>query len=163
MTVLRGLGMLGVHPAHAARSERGSAIVEFHALGLVLLIPLVYVLIAALDVQRATYGATQAAREAGRVYVSGGDEQAARIAANVALTDQGMRPADVDVSLTCAATPCRTPGAEITVTVTASVRLPFLPDMFADAANATIPVEAVHVGVVDRFLGAGSADAGRRV
>lgn len=135
------------------RSERGSAIVEFHALGLVLMIPLVYVLLAALDVQRTTYGATQAAREAGRVYVAGGDERAARMAANVALIDQGMQPTEVEVVIACAATPCRTPGAEITVTVSTAVRLPFLPDMFADAARAQIPVEAVHVGVVDRFLG----------
>lgn len=141
------------------RSERGSAIVEFHALGLVLLIPLVYVLLAALDVQRATYGVTHAAREAGRVYVSGGDERAARIAANVALTDQGVTPGDVAVSFACVATPCRSPGAEITVTVSTSVPLPFLPDMFADAARARIPVQAVHVGVVDRFREFGPAGA----
>lgn len=140
-----------------ARSERGSAIVEFHALGLVLIVPLVYILLAALDVQRAAYGATHAAREAGRVYVAGGDERAARVAANVALADQGVQPGDVALSISCSATPCRTPGAEITVTVSTSVALPFLPDMFADVANARIPVEAKHVGMVDRFRGAAPA------
>ena len=39
-------------------AERGSAIVEFHFLGLLLLVPLVYVLLAVLDVQRASYGVT---------------------------------------------------------------------------------------------------------
>ena len=134
-----------------AGAERGSAIVEFHALGLVLLIPLIYILVAALDVQRATYAATQAARDAGRVYVAGGGEHMARAAVDVALADQGLPSGEVDVVVTCAATPCRTPGAEISVTVSTEVRLPFLPDMFADAAGARIPVEAVHVGVLDRF------------
>ena len=65
-------------------AERGSAIVEFHFLGLLLLVPLVYVLLAVLDVQRASYGVTQAAREAGRIFVATGNEEAARLAAQVA-------------------------------------------------------------------------------
>src|SRR5690606_21138862 len=56
--------------------ERGSAIVEFHFLGILLLVPLVYIMLAVLDVQRTTYAVTQAAREAGRIYVATGDEAA---------------------------------------------------------------------------------------
>ena len=63
------------------RSERGSAIVEFQFLGILLLVPLVYILLAVLDVQRTSYGVTQAAREAGRIYAATGDESAARMAA----------------------------------------------------------------------------------
>ena len=61
--------------------ERGSALVEFQFLAVLLLVPLVYVMLAALDVQRTVFGATQAAREAGRVAASTGDEAAARHAA----------------------------------------------------------------------------------
>ena len=67
-------------------SERGSAIVEFHFLGLLLLVPLIYILLAVLDVQRASYAVTQAAREAGRIYVATGDEAAARFAGRVRST-----------------------------------------------------------------------------
>lgn len=135
----------------AAADERGSAILEFHLLGLVLLIPLVYVLLAALDVQRTAYGATQAAREAGRIFVTTGDENRARLAAAVALRDQGVDAISADVTLTCSATPCLSPGAEVSVAVHATVELPFLPDALVDVAHAEIPVSALHTAVVDRF------------
>jgi hypothetical protein len=131
--------------------ERGSAIIEFHFLGLLLLIPLVYILLAVLDVQRASYGVTQAAREAGRLYVATGDEAAARLAARVALTDQGIAAEAADISIRCSVVPCYQPGAEVTVTVGSTVRLPFVPEALADAVNAQIPVNATHATVVDRF------------
>ncbi|HSK26846.1 MAG TPA: hypothetical protein VK894_08060 [Jiangellales bacterium] len=133
------------------RDERGSAIVEFHFLGLLLLVPLVYVLLSVLEVQAAAYGVTQAAREAGRLFVATGDEAAARAAAGIALSDQGVDEGSAGVSFACSARPCYSPGAEVTVTVTSTVRLPFLPDVLADAVNARIPVSATHGTVVDRF------------
>jgi hypothetical protein len=132
-------------------AERGSAIVEFHFLGLLLMVPLVYILLAVLDVQRTSYGVTQAAREAGRIYVATGDEAAARLAARVALDDQGLEPEAAEISMRCSAAPCYQPGAEITVTVNSTVRLPFLPEVFADAVHAQIPVDATHSSVIDRF------------
>jgi hypothetical protein len=131
--------------------DRGNAIVEFHLLGLVLLVPLVYVLLAALDVQRTSYGATQAAREAGRIFVVTGDESAARHAAWVALRDQGVDVDAADVVIACSLSPCHQAGSEVTVTVDAVVDLPFVPDILAGTVNARIPVEATHVSVVDRF------------
>ena len=131
--------------------ERGSAIVEFHVIGMLLLVPLVYLLLAVLDVQRTAYGATHAAREAGRIYVATGDDTAARAAASVALRDQGIARADVDMSLTCDAAPCYRAGAEITIVVEAEVPLPFVPDVLVGGVNAVVPVQARHVTVVDRF------------
>lgn len=131
--------------------ERGSAIVEFHFLGILLLVPLVYIMLAVLDVQRTTYAVTQAAREAGRIYVATGDEAAARAAASVALGDHDVEPARVDLSISCDADPCYQPGGEITVTVRSSVPLPLMPDVLAGVANAEIPVSATHVAVVDVY------------
>jgi hypothetical protein len=133
------------------RADRGSAIVEFHFLGLLLLVPLVYILLAVLDVQRASYGVTQAAREAGRIYVATGDQAAARLAARVALADQGLEAGATEIAFRCSAMPCYQPGAELTVTVGSTVQLPFLPDVLAGAVNAQIPVSATHASVVDRF------------
>jgi Flp pilus assembly protein TadG len=133
------------------RSDRGSAIVEFHFLGILLLVPLVYILLAVLDVQRTSYGVTQAAREAGRIYVATGDETAARLAAQVALEDQGVGVSGVEVRFECSTSPCYQPGAEVTVIVGSVVRLPFVPDVLAGAVNAQIPVGATHVSVVDRY------------
>lgn len=135
----------------AQRSERGSAIVEFHFFGLLLMVPLIYVLLAVLDVQRASYGVTQAAREAGRIFVATGNEEVAQLAAQVALTDQGLPPDSGDITIRCSTSPCYQPGAEVTVTVGSVVRLPFVPEVLADAVNAEIPVNATHASVIDRF------------
>lgn len=133
------------------RGERGSAILEFHFLGLVLLVPFVYLMLAVLDVQRASHGVTQAAREAGRLIAATGDEQAARLAADVALRDQGLEASTATITVSCSATPCHQPGAEITVTVHSMVDLPFLPDSLADTVRASIPVHATHASTVDRY------------
>jgi hypothetical protein len=132
-------------------SERGSAILEFHFLGILLLVPLVYIMLAVLDVQRTAYGVTQAAREAGRIYVATGNEAAARAAAAVALGDHDVDAADVNLVVHCEADPCYLPGSEITVTVESSVPLPLVPDVLAGVANARIPVSATHVAVVDVY------------
>ena len=132
------------------RDERGSAIVEFHFLGILLLVPLVYIMIAVLDVQRTAYGVTQAAREAGRLYVATGDESAARAAAAVALRDHNVDSASV--AFGCSLDPCHQPGAEVTVTVESVVPLPLIPDVLAGAARAQVPVSATHTAVVDRFM-----------
>ena len=132
-------------------TERGSAIVEFHFLGILLLVPLVYIMLAVLDVQRTAYAVTQAAREAGRLYVATGDEAAAHAAAAVALGDHDVEPAAVELIVECSASPCYQPGSEIAVTVQSSVPLPLVPDVLAGVANARIPVSATHVAVVDVF------------
>lgn len=133
------------------RRERGSAVLEFHLLGIVLLVPLVYVVLAALDVQRGAYGVTQAVREAGRVFVATGNEAGARAAAGLALRDQGLDEDGVALTISCSAAPCWQPGAEVTVSAATTVALPFLPDVLAGAAGAGIPVSAEHVAIVDRF------------
>ncbi|HEU4490597.1 MAG TPA: hypothetical protein VFR74_06980 [Jiangellales bacterium] len=131
--------------------ERGGAIVEFHLLGILLLVPLVYVLLALLEVQATAFGVTQAAREAGRLFVATGDAGSARAAAGVALEDQGVQAGAASVAFRCSGNPCYSPGSEVTVTVSTVVRLPLLPDVLADAVNARIPVSATHATVVDRY------------
>ena len=132
-------------------TERGSAIVEFHFLGILLLVPLVYIMLAVLDVQRTAYAVTQAAREAGRLYVATGDEAASRAAAAVALGDHDVEPAAVELIVECSTSPWYQPGSEVAVTVQSSVPLPLVPDVLAGVANARIPVSATHVAVVDVF------------
>jgi hypothetical protein len=124
--------------------------VEFQVLAVLLLVPLVYVLLAALDVQRTVFGATQAAREAGRVAAVTGSEAAARHAAALALTDQGVDASAAAVTFTCP-TGCRTPGGEVVVRVATAVPLPYLPPLLAEAVRAAIPVTAVHTAPVDRY------------
>lgn len=129
-------------------SQRGSAMVEFQFLAILLLVPLVYVMLAALDVQRTVFGATQAAREAGRVAASTGSESSARYAARLSLVDQGVDPSAVDVGFRCPSG-CQTPGGSVTVRVSTRVGLPFLPDVLSDVA--AVPVSATHTAPIDRY------------
>lgn len=130
-----------------ARGERGSALIEFTWLGLLLLIPLVYLMVAASQVQRAAYGVSTASRAAGRAFVLAPDvstahERALR-AARTALVDQGIEAGTADVAIECAPR-CLVPGSTVTVVVTVRQRLPVAPDVLGGAAPA-VTVDSTHV------------------
>jgi hypothetical protein len=77
--------------------DAGNALVEFVGLSVLLLIPLVYLILGVFSVQRSAFAATEAAREAGRAFATAPSEQQglarARLAAALALSDQGIRQA----------------------------------------------------------------------
>ena len=54
--------------ARRPTGDAGNALVEFTYLAVLLMVPLVYVLLAGFQVQRAAFGVTEAARQAGRAY-----------------------------------------------------------------------------------------------
>lgn len=131
--------------------EDGSALVEVVWLGVLLLVPLVYLVLAVFDVQRAAFGATQAAREAGRAYVvSGGSTAEAEAAAQVALADQRLPLRPGQLRVTCSSHPCATAGAVVTVRVDTAVALPFVPRLLGRTA-ATVAVHARHDERVDCY------------
>jgi hypothetical protein len=82
----------------AADAERGAAVVELLVVFLTLLVPLVYVMVVMADVQRALLATSSAAREAGRVYVTGSDrldaERRAALAYQEVLATYGVRSGD---------------------------------------------------------------------
>lgn len=135
------------------RRQDGNAMVEFVYLSVLLMVPLVYVLTSAFQVQRAAFGVTEGARQAARAYVTSSDSSAegrAREAAALALSDQGVtEPPKTEI--TCSPG-CRTPGATVTVTVRHVVRLPVF--SLLGTLAPVIPVSATHDGVVDEFQGA---------
>ena len=135
------------------RSDEGTATIEFTFLSVLLLVPLVYVVLSASQVQRTAYAASEAARNAGRAYVradSAGDgERQAYAAATLAFRDQGLElPADA-LTISCSADPCLTPGARVTVAIRTRAILPGVPSLGRSAAS--IGVSARHVEVVDTF------------
>jgi hypothetical protein len=124
--------------------------VELTWLGLLLLIPLVYVVITVVTVQRSAFGATEAARAAGRAYVLSPDvataQQRAYTAARVAMSDQGVSldPADVHVVCSPGPTSCLQPGSSVEIRIALDVPLPLVPSLGGDAL-ASIAVSATHV------------------
>lgn len=139
------------------RGDAGNAVVEFVTIGVLMLVPVVYLVVAVAGVQAAAFATESAAREAARILVTTTDEALAeqRVAAAVgwALTDQGI---DTDptqaVTVVCAAQPCATPGADVTVTVAVQVDLPAVPAGVSAVVPLAIPVSASHSQVVGEFV-----------
>lgn len=144
--------MTARRPTTRARDERGSAIVETVWLGVLLLVPLVYVVLTVFEVQRGAFATTTAARSAARAFALAPDdvtgERAAAAAARQALDDQGLEGTDVTVQVTCEPfADCHSGTSIITVRVDADVVLPLVPDAlgggrpsFALDASHTVPI-----------------------
>ena len=120
-----GGGAVRARPG-ARRDERGTALVELVWLGVLLLLPLVYILISVFEVQRGAFAVNTAARSAGRAFVVAPDdaagERAARSAARWAFSDQGIDGASLDLEVRCEpAGVCRAPGSTVVVLVRSRV------------------------------------------
>ena len=113
------------------RHERGTALVEFTWLGILLLVPLIYIVVSVFEVQRAAYAVSTASRSAARAFslapTTAEGQARARSAVRTALQDQGLGGHHFDLQITCAPT-CLQPGSTVTVKLRTSVDLPLLPD-----------------------------------
>lgn len=134
--------------------DGGNAVVEFTGLAVLLMVPLVYLLLGVFEVQRAAFGVTEAARQAGRAYATADDvasgQARAAAAAALAMRDQGLTCGGCLSSVTGSLEP----GARVTVTVRHVVHLPLVGALLG-GDRAGVPVDAVHVEHVDRFKEAG--------
>jgi Flp pilus assembly protein TadG len=145
------------------RDQRGSALVELSWLGILLLVPMLWIVMSVFEVQRGAFGVSAAARAAARAYALAPDDATgvvrAREAARVALDDQGVHGVTPDVRVTCAPYPsdCHQGTSVITVSVHSRVVLPLMPTAlggnrpsFALDATQTVPI-----GQFQEVVGAG--------
>jgi hypothetical protein len=77
-------------------------------------------------------------------------EQRAQAAASITLADHEVELLPEDLSISCSASPCLTPGATVQFTYRTTVELPFLP-VIGSQELASIPVTAQHTQVVDEY------------
>jgi Flp pilus assembly protein TadG len=137
--------------------ERGSAALEFILVGMLLLVPLVYLIVALGLIQEQSLGAQAGARHIARALATSEDADAARGSADRilrAVVDEYALEADaVEVSLDClpAGTACPEAGATLVVTVSTRVTLPLVPPVLGLDRVASIPIEAAAVQKVSRF------------
>jgi len=138
-----------------ASLDAGSAVIEFVALGLLLLLPVAYLVLILGRVQAASFAADGAAREAARAFVTANSdsqgERRAAITMELALRDQGFTSEDGTLEVTCTSTPCLTPGERVTVGVRITAKFPWLPAGLADALHTRVVVSAHQVEIVDEF------------
>ena len=131
------------------RGEAGTALIEVTWLTVLLLVPLVYVMVAVFAVQRSAFAVSAATRAAGRAYALAPSEAdgrvRARVAASVALADQGLDLGRGTISLWCEpdSQACLSPGAVIHVDVRYPVPLPLVPTALGGNTPA-IRVESSH-------------------
>lgn len=150
---------------HDVGADRGSALIEFVGASVVLLLPLIYVLLSVFHVQRGSFAASEAAREAGRAFATapttGIGLARASYAAQLAFDDQGINDPPV-LRFTAAGAGCGTgtasvapslePGATFTVCVGQQVTLPYADKGFlGHVVSARVTVVGHYALSVDRF------------
>lgn len=131
------------------RGDEGSAALEFLTVGIIMLVPLAYLVIALGQIQAQSLGVEAGARFAARAIAAGQGDPDAVLAS---VTRQyGIEGVDADVTCVPATASCPEPGATIHVTVTARVPLPFLPPMLGLDRLTSVPVQATAVQKVSRY------------
>lgn len=135
-------------------SDAGTALIEFVWLAIVLLLPMVYIMIAVFDVQRASYGVSAAGQAAAQSFVSAPDVPAAYARAHktaeLTLQDHELSKATVTIDCVPSAQSCLEPGSSVQVTVIVEQPLPLSPEIFGDQL-ADVTVERSHTEPYGQF------------
>lgn len=129
-------------------SEQGSALVESTMLIGLVILPLLYLVLAVLAVQAASYTATSVARQSARAYATGDAAtalQRAKMAEKLTFADYGQQG---KVEFSCARTPCFRSGNQIRARVEVIVHLPLAPAWLQEK----ITVTAQHVETIDIYV-----------
>ena len=142
-------------PRDGSPLDGGRAIIEFIFLGVLLLLPLTYLVLTAARIQAASFSASLASREAGRAFVTARTDDEgvarARAAAALAFADFAFDD-DATVEVSCDGSPCLRPDGSVTSTATIEVQLPLVPDFIAARVPASVTIASSHVATVDRFV-----------
>jgi hypothetical protein len=144
--------------------DDGSAIVEFVWLAMLLLVPLIYLVLAAVDVQRSAFAVTAAARDAARAYATAGSdaegERRAEAIVALAMRDQGVSWTPSGRVVSCGSCDYA-PGSSFEVDLHSVVRMPFVPSwLCGHRCVAGITVSAHHRERIDCFSGATTGPPG---
>lgn len=142
------------------RGEVGAATIEFVFVGVLVMVPLLYFVIAVFEVQRSSFAVTQAAREAGRALETADDVESGRAraesAVNMALTDQGLDPTNATVKYVSEGTNCKNassdpsvislePESQFVVCVVLAYDMPGVPTVIEGRNNTVTGEYLAHV------------------
>jgi hypothetical protein len=139
--------------------DGGSASIEFITVGILMLVPTVYLVLALSSIQSASFAVEGAARHASRVFVQAETVAQAQAAASraiaVTLADYGLDAADARVVITCRPNPadCLTRRGFVTVTISTVAPLPFFPAVLEADIPPGVPIDSVATEQVSRFAG----------
>jgi hypothetical protein len=140
-------------------NETGSASLEFITVGLLLLVPIVYLVLTLSALQCAALALDGAVRQATRVFVQGESIAESRSAASraidVTLGDYGVDARSAAVEISCRPHPsaCLTRRGFVTITIRVVVPLPLAPSVLHLGLPEGLPVVATATEQVSRFWG----------
>jgi Flp pilus assembly protein TadG len=141
--------------------ERGSAALEFILVGMLLLVPLVYLIVSLGLIQGQSLGAEAGARHIARAASESSAVASARASTDLILRsvveEYGLDAESVAVALECrpAGVNCPEAGSTLIVTIRTRVALPLVPPVLGLDRLASIPIEASAVQKVSRFWESG--------
>ena len=135
--------------------DSGSASLEFLTVGLLLLVPIVYLILSVAAIQAGAFAVEGAARHAARI-ASGEADASSRTdaidrAVRMILDDYGVDPETAAVAVSCETAGCDQAGERVEVSVRARIILPLAPAVLGSASIASVPVEATATQTVSRF------------
>ncbi len=142
-------------------AEEGSAALEFILMGLVLLVPVVYLVVTLGLIQGQSMGVAAGARHIARVVSLAPDLATSRARADDVLravvAEYGLDAEEVEVAFRCrpAGSQCPRAGVTLVVTLTTSVALPLVPPVLGLDRLARVDIEASAAQRMSRFWGAG--------
>lgn len=136
--------------------ERGHALIEVMLFGLLLLVPIVWMVTVLAELHAAALGATSAAREAGfeaarSVDVIAADDAVVRMV-DSSIEAHGLDPGNLEVAWTTSGDWGRGDAVEVLVTYRVPV---FQAPLLGDLSQPSIPVSARHVTTIDRYRSRG--------
>lgn len=135
--------------------DRGSASLEFITVGLLLLVPLIYLVLVVAAVQAGALAAEAAARNAARLFVQQDDrgraEEVAGDSVRFALADYGVSTSASRFTIECASASCLEPGTLVSVTVTVQVPLPLVPAVLPGDFPLAVDLKATAAARVSVF------------
>jgi hypothetical protein len=140
--------------------DGGSAVIEVLVLGVLLLVPLLYLILTVAALQGAAFAAEGAARQIARSIALGATDAAGRRAADtaaaVALADWHVPVSAARIDVRCTPHPadCATARGTVDVRVRVAAALPLLPPAVAPGAPGSVPVDARSVQRVSMFASA---------
>jgi len=148
-----------MRPSKRWTDDEGSASLEFITAGLVLLLPLVYLVLTMSSIQAGAFAVEGAARQAARVYVQSPSVAHANAAAGraieFALADYGLDTDAVTVTVSCRPHPtqCLQRRGFVTVVVTTTVALPLAPPVLDLDTPLSVAISSTATQQVSRFWG----------
>jgi len=124
------------------RRDRGSAVLEFLIIGVLVLVPLLYALLTLLRLESAAMASTQAVREAARAFMMADSEAEGRTASQdavaLAMSDQGFVIPASALTIRCSPE-CLVPGSVLHFHLDWTVELPWLPPPFS-STDGGLPI-----------------------